>query len=224
MITPIEGLSQYVSNINYCPGAYCHQIQPLLGPFIKRADGKPGVTVTFYNEPHTIPEREPLQTVDVTDSAFQLLDYRPPEANEIFYASMTGMITPEYTAMWDFGITCHGTAMLYIDDELIIDNATKQRQGGSFFGNGTAEELGHLQLEKNHAYKIRLEWGNGRTSKLSRTGATTLSNGGARIGGCPRMDPQKAIDEAVLMARNKEHVIIFTGLNVCWKSDTREWY
>ncbi|KAH8807690.1 beta-glucosidase-related glycosidase [Xylogone sp. PMI_703] len=213
VITPIEGLRQYVESIEYRPGAYCHQIQPLLGPFIKRADGKPGVTVTFYNEPHTASNREMLESVDISDSSFQLLDYRPVNANETFYASMSGTIISENTAIWDFGVICHGTAVLYVNDELVVDNATQQRPGGSFFGSGTAEELGHFKLEHNETYIIRLEWGNGRTSKLARPGATTLSNGGARVGGCPQIDPQKAIEEAVSVACSQKHVVIFTGLN-----------
>lgn len=207
----MEGLQKFVQNIDYCPGAYGHQLQPLLGPFVKT---NPGITVTFYNDPYTSPGRTALEVVDIADSSFQLLDYKPPDANLIFYASMTGSLTPEKTAVWDFGVMCHGTALLYINDKLVVDNATQQRAGGSFFGSGTVEELGFVELQKGTRYDFRLEWGNGRTSMLQRLGATTLSNGGARLGGCPRIDAKLAIDEAVQMAKAQKHVVIFTGLNV----------
>ncbi|KAJ5953684.1 hypothetical protein N7454_000580 [Penicillium verhagenii] len=210
VVTPMEGLQEFVQNIDYCPGAYGHQLQPLLGPFVKT---NPGITVTFYNDPYTSPGRTALEVVDIADSSFQLLDYKPPGANTIFYASMTGSFIPEKTAVWDFGVMCHGTAVLYINDKLVVDNATQQRAGGSFFGSGTVEELGFVELQKGTRYDFRLEWGNGRTSTLQRLGATTLSNGGARLGGCPRIDAKLAIDEAVQMARAQKHVIIFTGLN-----------
>jgi beta-glucosidase len=207
----MEGLQSYVQNIEYCPGAYGHQLQPLLGPYMKTS---PGIMVTFYNDPHTSPDRTALEVVNVADSSFQLLDYKPPGANPVFYASMTGYLTPEKTGVWDLGVMCHGTALLYINDKLVIDNCTQQRAGGSFFGSGTVEELGLVELRKGTTYDFRLEWGNGRTSTLQKIGATTLSNGGARLGGCPRIDTKLAIDEAVQMAKSQKHVVIFTGLNV----------
>ncbi|CAI7596254.1 unnamed protein product [Penicillium pancosmium] len=210
VVTPMEGLQKFVQKIDYCPGAYGHQLQPLLGPFVK---SNPGITVTFYNDPYNTPGRTALEVVEIADSSFQLLDYKPPGANMIFYASMTGSLTPEKTAVWDFGVMCHGTAVLYINDKLVVDNATQQRAGGSFFGSGTVEELGFVELQKGTRYEFRLEWGNGRTSTLQRLGATTLSNGGARLGGCPRIDAKLAIDEAVQMARAQKHVVIFIGLN-----------
>jgi beta-glucosidase len=179
VVTPMEGLQSYVQNIEYCTGAYGHQLQPLLGPFVKNI----GMTVTFYNQPHTSNNRKPLQTVQIADSSFQLLDYKPPGAHELFYASMRGSLTPDKTAVWDFGVMCHGTALLFINGKVVIDNATQQRAGGSFFGSGTVEEIGFVELQAGVAYDIRLEWGNGRTSTLQRLGATTLSNGGARLGG-----------------------------------------
>lgn len=214
VVTPLQGLRAHVQDITYCPGPYCHQLQPLLGPFIKNTNGKPGVTVTFYNQPHTADKRDALEVVDTADSSFQLLDYRPPGANDIFYATVEGTITPEHTATWDFGVTCHGTALLYVGDTLVVDNATRQRPGGSFFGSGTVEERGWIELQAGVTYPIRLEWGNGRTSTLPRRGATTLSNGGVRLGGCPRLDPEQAIEEAVALARSKQHVVLFAGLNV----------
>jgi beta-glucosidase len=214
VVTPMEGLLSHVQNIVYCPGTYSHQLQPLLGPYIKSTKGLPGVTVTFYNEDHTKNNRKALEEVEIADSAFQLLDYRPTEASDVFYATVRGTITPENTGIWDFGVMCHGTALLYINDTLVVDNATQQRAGRSFFGSGTAEELGFIKLEAKAKYDIRLEWGNSRTTNLQRRGATTLSNGGARMGGCPRMDPHQAIEEAISMAKSQKHVVVFAGLNV----------
>lgn len=43
---------------------------------------------------------------------------------------------------FEFGLCVFGTARLYVDDELLIDNETEQRGGGSFFNVGIVEETG----------------------------------------------------------------------------------
>ena len=135
----MEGLQSYVQNIEYCPGAYGHQLQPLLGPYVKTS---PGIVVTFYNDPHTSPDRTALEVVNVADSSFQLLDYKPPGANPVFYASMTGYLTPEKTGVWDLGVMCHGTELLYINGKLVLIIAPSNEREGHSLGAERWKSLG----------------------------------------------------------------------------------
>jgi beta-glucosidase len=75
-----------------------------------------------------------------------------------------------------------GTAKIFVDNRLIVDNDTEQTQGDSFFGFGTREELGSVQLEAGRAYKIHIEFGTLPTTTLKVPGATAFGPGGIRVG------------------------------------------
>jgi beta-glucosidase len=51
---------------------------------------------------------------------------------------------------------------LYVDGNLVIDNWTRQRRGGTFFGFGTVEERGTCSLEANKKHDIFVEFCNVR--------------------------------------------------------------
>ena len=115
---------------------------------------------------------------------------------------------------FEFGLGVYGTAKLFIDGELVIDNDTKQTKGMLFFCCGTIEEKSIISLKKGQTYHIKIEFGSAPSCKLDQ-GSNVLAGGGAvRLGGAKVIDPDEEVLKAVALAKEADQVIICAGLNV----------
>lgn len=112
-----------------------------------------------------------------------------------------------------------GTGRLYIDGELVVSNFENQKLGKSFLGAGTIEETNSKELVQGQSYKILVQWGCAKTSKLKAPGTVDFGHGGFRISGCKRLHPEEGIQEAVKLAASSEQVILFAGLSGEWESE-----
>jgi beta-glucosidase len=218
-VTPFEAIQKQVSpgtRLYYEVGAYAHLLHPLFDRRnITCGSGQPGAMIRFYNDPHYVEGRQCLAQVTAPDTHIQLMDYTNPALNHTYYATLTATFVPEISGIYDFGLVVYGTANLYIDDELVIDNTTNQRHGGLFFSKGTVEELGHFGMEARRPYNLRVEFGNASTSKIKEKYTSSFAGGALRLGGCLRLDPDQSIQRAVELAKKCKHTIIIAGLNVC---------
>ena len=133
---------------------------------------------------------------------------------ELWYGDVFGILKPERSCTYRFSLVVAGTAKLYVDGKLIVDNATKQTAGDTFFGHGTIEEFGTIELEAGKSYNISVIYGCSRTSPLVPEGATLLQIGGLRIGYAPEVDEQAEIERAVQLAKEVDQVVICAGLTV----------
>lgn len=223
-ITPFEGIQKAVSpgtKLHYEVGAYTHVLQPL---FDKKnltcAGGQPGALMQFYSEPHTIEGRVCHDEVLSPDTHIQLMDYVNPALGSTYYATLTATFVPEVSGIYDFGLAVYGTANLYINNALVIDNSTKQRHGALFFGKGSVEELGTFEMEADKQYEIRVEFGNASTSKLKEKYRSSFAGGALRLGGCLRINSDESIQRAVDLATKCKHTIVIAGLNVRTSCET----
>jgi hypothetical protein len=116
-------------------------------------------------------------------------------------------------------LSVFGTANLYIDDELVIDNTTSQTRGTAFFGKGTVEELGSRELVAGTTYKIRIEFGSANTTTAKTVGMVNFGGGAANLGACLRMNRDEMIEKAVEAATEADYTILCTGLNKDWESE-----
>jgi len=173
-----------------------------------------------YLEPPETLDRVPIDTLELDDTNVLLIDYQHPEVKkDLLYATMTAELCPEESGEHIFGLTVAGTALLYIDDKLLIDNSTLQTPGDSFFGSGTVEERAKIYLEAGKTYKWRVEFGSAPTSKTKQNGVTTFGPGGVRVG-CNRiMDAEDEIQKAVSVARQVDQVVLCCGLSGDWESE-----
>ncbi|KAK9312134.1 hypothetical protein V1522DRAFT_438228 [Lipomyces starkeyi] len=80
--------------------------------------------------------------IDTTDYVSRKRKISAP----VYYADVIGLYTPEESGIYEFGPTVYGTAKLYIDGELVVDNETVQVAGDTVFGAGTVEEKGTISL------------------------------------------------------------------------------
>ena len=196
-------------------GAYAHKMLPVIDAMLNNA------VINFYNEPVTVPDRQLLGKEAVASTAFQLMDYNEiPELNKaLFWGTIVGDFNPNMTGTWEFGLSVFGTANLYLDDELLIDNTTQQTRGTAFFGKGTTEKLGTKELVSGNTYKLRLEFGSANTAVMESTGVVNFGGGAAHLGACLKMSAQQMIAGAVQAAALADHTVICTGLNGEWESE-----
>jgi beta-glucosidase len=149
------------------------------------------------------------------------MDYdRIPRLDKnIFWGTMTGRFVPDTSGKWEFGLAVYGTANLYIDNDLVVENTKDQVQGTVFFGSGTKEKRAWRPLVSGQQYIIRLEFGSANTSPLLAGKKATFAGGAVHLGARLKLDEHQALTDAVSAARQADYSIICTGLNEDWESE-----
>ncbi|KAK8233487.1 beta-glucosidase [Phyllosticta capitalensis] len=219
-VTPFEGIEVQGNDVRYALGAAGYRRLPDLGSTIKTADGKPGLTAKFFINPPSEKERKQVDQVHVDTSDILLSDYKNPQiTSEYFWVDLEGTLTPAETREWLFGVSVSGTAKLFIGGQLVVDNTENQRQGDSFFGSGTVEEVGSINLDAGKTYQVLVQFGSSATSNMKTTGATVMAGGGVRVGGTVKTEAQDEIDKAVKLAKEVDQVVIIAGLSADWESE-----
>ncbi|KAI0376927.1 glycoside hydrolase family 3 protein [Hypomontagnella monticulosa] len=219
-VTPFDGIRNKLSSSpEYAIGQYSHKLLPLLGYSTKSAKGAQEMTMTVYTEGPEVSDRQPVDQLELLKTEMLLVDYENPNVKgPLWYATLEGSMVAEEDARWEFGVIVSGSANLYINDELIIDNTEKQTLGDAFFGSATVEEKGFYTLKKGKTYTFKVTFGSSPTSKLG-SDAVLLAGGALRVGGCKVIDPQAEIAHAVELARDADQVIVCAGLNAEWETE-----
>lgn len=219
-VTPFDGVSNQCESVRFSQGAYSHKELPLLGNSLRTLDGKTGFDFRVYDKPVKAADRKLLDTLHLSDSYMFVMDYKVPNyTSSTYYVDVEGVFTPEEEGTYDFGLTVQGTGQLFIDEKLIVDNVHDQRPGTAFFGSGTVEKIGSMDLEARKSYRIRVEFGTAPTATSSNRATVSFGAGGLRVGGCKHIDPEEAIADAVKLASEVEQVVVFAGLNSDWEGE-----
>ncbi|KAK2125352.1 hypothetical protein NOF04DRAFT_1373002 [Fusarium oxysporum II5] len=212
-VSPYDGIAKQCEKVHFSQGAMDHQMLPQMGDVLRTDKGQRGFTWRAYNEPATIKDRVPLDERVLTDSNCFFLDYEHPDLAPVWFSQAEGIFTPEESGLYDFGLGVEGTGKLFINDALLISNIEDQKPGETLFGSGTVEEKGSMELVAGQDYKVRVEWGCFKTSKLPPSGPVGGRHGGFRFGACRRIDPAQAIEEAAQVAKSVDQVVLVVGLN-----------
>ena len=224
-VTPFDGIKAKLKDEpQFALGSYSHKELPLLGLQVRTSpvasDSEPGVLFRPYNEPAEDASRQAVDEITITNTYMLFPDYKCPNLKSaLWYATVDAYYTAERSGTYELGLCVSGTAQLFVDGQLVIDNATVQTQGETFFGNGTVEEKGTVEMKEGQIYHIHTTFATSPTSKLTNAGVTTFPNGGMRIGGAWVLDPQEAIAHATTLAKEAEQVVICTGLNMDWEGE-----
>jgi beta-glucosidase len=217
-VTPRQGIAEK-SEVEFTQGVYGHKELPLFGEHLNTESGERGYTLHVYTEPPSCKLREPVDELHMTNSCAFLMDYSHPKvSSDTYYATIEGIFEPPESGVYEFGLTVAGTGLLYIDDELVVDNKTEQRHGTSFFGIGTLEERGSRYLEAGK-HRLLVEYSTAPTSNLKHHGVVSFGPGGVRLGGCRQLDVDLAIQQAVQLAAQTDQVVVCVGLNADWESE-----
>ena len=221
--TPYSGIaSKTTTPPKYSVGATGHRLLPdLASQVINPITGSVGVNAKFYSEPSTSERRNLLDEYNLIDTRVNLFDYISTSRarNEPFYIDFEGDFVPEETASYKFGLAVFGTADLYVDNKLVIDNSTNQKKDEHFVGSGTREEHGVIQLEKGKNYRIRVEFGSAHTYTFSDPNAEFHGGGSLKIGCIKVVEPEEEIRRAIEIAKTVDQVVLCIGLNLEWESE-----
>ncbi|KAL2831405.1 glycoside hydrolase superfamily [Aspergillus cavernicola] len=221
-VTPYDGIRQKLGSIPaYTIGAYTHKMLPLIGSQMLPRDGKAGMSWKVYNEAPGTASRRPVDELWLTNTEIYLADYTNPRIGDLWYADLEGTLVVEEDGLYDFGLVVCGTAKLFINEELLVDNATQQTLGDAFFGAGTIEVHGRINLQKAERYRVKVEFGSAPTFTL-KPNTVMVGSGSLRVGCCQVIDAQQEIQKAVQLAREHEQVIICGGLNADWESESSD--
>ncbi|KAJ5113036.1 hypothetical protein N7456_001570 [Penicillium angulare] len=216
-ITPYEGISQKLKYPpSYISGCGTHKALPLLGGQLQAKDGEPGMSWRVYNEPPTISNRQPVDDLWLENTEIYLVDYENPKVGDLWYADVEGILVADTDGPFDFGLVVCGTAKLFVNGQLVVDNSTKQVHGDFFYGCGTREEKGRVNLQKGHSYTIKVEFASAPSYTLTPNN-TMVGSGSVRIGGTWVVDDKIEIQKAVELAKQHDQVIICGGLNAEWE-------
>jgi len=218
-VTPFDGISaQLTSAPEYTVGSYAHKELPLIGLQLKTDKGETGFTFRAYNDPPSVKDRELADEIVLTKSELLMMDYYNDRLkSELWYADIEGYYTAEEDAELELGLGVYGTANLFVDDKLIIDNSTTQTKGTMFFSCGTVEEKGFLPIKKGQKYHFKIEFVSAPSCKLDPGSNVLFGSGAVRLGCAKIIDAEEEIKHAAALAKDVDQVIICAGLNV-WQS------
>ncbi|KLT43432.1 putative beta-glucosidase [Cutaneotrichosporon oleaginosum] len=206
-------------DLSYSLGLQGAKFLPMLDECFTTLDGKRGFELLHYA---TNAKGEVAQQPTVTDthdvSDMFLADFRHPGLGAHYVTEVRARFTSPITGRYEFGLSVTGQGWLYIDEELVIDNATKQTMGSKYFGNGTVEEKGSVAVEKGKTYTLRVVH-DSRLPPSRAVSGTPFIVKGIRIGAFPLIDAQQAMDDAVAAARAADAVVFVAGLNADYESE-----
>ncbi|GMM37882.1 hypothetical protein DASC09_052070 [Saccharomycopsis crataegensis] len=221
-VNAYDGISRrYGKPPLYASGAYSHNLLPGLSEVLDNTStGNKGFRIKYY---YTLEDAKANNDDfffqdDLNESHVSFFDFTKSTKPE-FYALVEGEFVPQKDGIYDFGLVVNGTGQIFIDDELIVDNKTKQTPGDMFFGYGTIEEKGSVNLSKGNKYKFRLEYGSAITSTYPSIVDETKASGGFNIGAAIRIDEEQEISNAVEVAKKVDKVIAIVGLTKEWESE-----
>ncbi|KAF4453903.1 hypothetical protein F53441_3428 [Fusarium austroafricanum] len=203
------------AKLHFEPGVFGHVLLPYFtGDHVTDENGMPGVSISFFNQPESPWQiRKPFDQQNIPDTTYQLMDYGHPEKGETFYISMTAYYKPDFDGAYEFDLASYGTSKFYIDEHLVIDNASSQTHAGMFFGHGSIEERGTYEMKSNQTYRLRVEAGRASTSLTTGSSFIPIPGGTCRLGGCLKFEPAEGIRRAADLAKKCKHTFVVVGLN-----------
>ncbi len=217
-ISPYQGIVEQLTNdvtVHYEPGVISSRFIPVLTvPQITTPDGLPGCRITYFKDPPNALSRRVVHQADLTETHWQLLGSPHPDLGALFSAEIEATFVAPCTADFEFGLAVYGTANLYVDGCLVIDNTTAQRGGVFFFGKGTLEEKAILPLTKGRSYSLEVEFVSGPSCKLLKPGVVNFSGGGGRLWCRQIVNEDEMILKAVQAAKSADVTILCAGSTV----------
>ncbi|TFY57890.1 hypothetical protein EVJ58_g6745 [Rhodofomes roseus] len=210
--------------ITFSEGARATMLTPSLDYDMFTADGRRGWIGEWYkheNDESMTPVGGPIEEQYIDETRMFFSTSYPAELTKRWTLKVKGQLKPrEKDTLFEFGLTSAGRAKLFVDGKLVVDNWTKQLRGDAFFGSGSVEEKGTVQLKAGVKHDILVEFCNVRAPAPNDPDEAVMdSNPGVRLGGQEVVDPDVLMAEAVQLAREADAVIAVVGLNADWETE-----
>ncbi|KAH9830943.1 putative beta-glucosidase from glycoside hydrolase family GH3 [Rhodofomes roseus] len=224
VVTPHDGLVANAPEgveFEYEVGTYAFKYRPTLENYLKTLSGERGWTCTFYkHDVNGSPIEDPVAEFVLTDTRIRLNDFLPAGLTPTWTIKLKGLLAMEKTATYELGLTVAGRGKLFVNGKLTVDNWTKQRPGEFFYGQGTVEEIGEVDLEAGKPVEIMVEYTNTRAPEGPESDRSQPAlMRGLRLGGCEKIDPDEAMARAEKLAAKSDVVVLVAGLSPDWESE-----
>jgi len=226
IITPYDGITRALSKdvqVLYSEGASAYLTLPSLESEVVTSSGVPGLEMTWHNmsEDGSSIHPEALLSVKVDETSVLLNDAARPNALGAKWGlRFRGKLRPrpKGTKQFQFGVIVGGRAKLFVNGKLVIDNWTKQRHGGAFFGSGTVEETGIIDVAPGESPEILLEFSN-LPGPRENADESQLIQPCVRLSGKDVIDPEENMANAVAAAKEADVAVVIVGLNSDWETE-----
>jgi beta-glucosidase len=207
---PLEGITASVAgrvSVGYEPGCTNHRLLPVLqGPLRVDYFASPDLSgLVVFQEQRA--EGELMWFQEIAPG----IGGRDAAAS--FSARLSEQFVPEASGEHHFGLVSAGLSRLYVNGRLLVDNWDAWQPGNNFFGGGSQEAIGTLELEGGRACEILVEYA-ART--IGPLGIKALHVGALRL------LEDEAVERAVRLAAASDVAVLCVGLNGDWDTEGRD--
>lgn len=185
------------------PGLRATRYAPLVSPESLAGEGARPWTVEFSASP----DGPALKARHQRRSELPLFG-ADPALPETSWLTMRSRFQPTLSGPHEFSLISAGPATLEIDGVRVVDNETAWRPGDAFFGHGSEEALGTLELSAGATVEItvRYRWD------------SRIPFAGVRIGLRPP-EPRDLWADALAAAEAADLAVVLVGLDAEWESE-----
>ena len=124
-----------------------------------------------------------------------------------FAAQVTGTFVPDVSGTWELGVRAVGPARIDLDGETVVE-LTESLRGGAFFGMGSPEVRGTVELEEGRRYQLTVDY--------PASGDVLVR--GLVVGAGP-VPADDAIARAVSVAGEADLAIVIVGTDDDWETE-----
>ena len=193
------------------PGCNIDRTVPALDSrWVTMSDGEPGLDIEYFDGIHGFEASDaPVLTKRARDAEFAWFGAFADEVNvgEFSVRVSANFKAPE-SGRYVFALTSAGKSRLLIDGELIIDNWDEQQRGDAFFGAGSTEVRGEVELEQGSSALLEVLY--------SRQDSPMLA--GLKVG-CQLAQQDDLMTRAVEAAAGADAAVVVVGLTPEWESE-----
>jgi beta-glucosidase len=175
------------------------------------ADGDDRLRIEFFRG-ETL-EGVPLQVGGARRAALTWFgapaDGVPPER---YSARISATLVATESGRHTLSLSSVGRSRLFVDDALLVDDWQPQPGGSFFFGAGSQERSGELELRAGEPHALRIEYTKDRADSPL---------GGLRVG-CLLPEPADLLERAVAAAAAADAAVVVVGLDAEWETEGQD--
>ncbi|KAF9870932.1 hypothetical protein CkaCkLH20_11604 [Colletotrichum karsti] len=220
--TPLDAITEVVGNalVKTAVGCYGHLFTPLLSSDVSiPGTHQPGYILNWFRENfEEHPGAKPLHTTTTTQAQMYFADSLPETVPGEYWLRVMTVYTAPKTMTIQVGLCVIGKGKLYVNGKQVIDVFTSQPKKTlqtPMFNQASMEVVADVEVEAGKQYLLSVLLRN----EAAIPGVGALSAGGLRIGCCEKIDPAKALNDAVQLAKDVDIPIVIAGLNADYESE-----
>ncbi|MEE4361430.1 MAG: glycoside hydrolase family 3 C-terminal domain-containing protein [Pseudomonadales bacterium] len=210
-VSPEEGLRRAFpqADVRVARGCSAARYLPLVEPAhcrVEQEGDRRGWRAEFHADAASA--GEVLRTTHPRRSTLTFFGEPAPGLPRAFGLRLSTWFTPTRAGVHRFSLVSAGRARLRVDDAVVVDNWDAWRPGDAFFGAGSAEAIGEIELDAETCVRLSVEFANDPAPQLT----------GLRIG---HEEPETGdpLAEAEALARWAEVAVVIAGLDADWEGE-----